>query len=102
MKNGVIFRLFWYQWHPIECLGQTNNIQTDNECLWMGFVMLLGCGGWVEPTWEHFLSESWYLTYHTLLRTTILAVNDSMLLNNGKIALTQQSTSMVETVSIGG
>ena len=39
---------------------------------------------------------------HTLLRTTILAVNDPMLLNNGKIALTQQSTSMVETVSIGG
>ena len=33
---------------------------------------------------------------HTLSRTTILAVNDPMLLNNGKIALTQQSTSMVE------
>ena len=42
------------------------------------------------------------LVRHTLLRTTILAVNDPMLLNNGKIALTQQSTSMVETVSIGG
>ena len=63
IKNGVIFHLFWYQWHPIECLGQTNNIQTDRGCLWMVFVMLLGCGGWIEPTREHFLSESWYLTY---------------------------------------
>ena len=63
IKNGVIFHLFWYQWHPIECLGQTNNIQTDRGCLWVVFVMLLGCGGWIEPTWEHFLSESWYLTY---------------------------------------
>ena len=51
IKNEVIFHLFWYQWHPIECLGQTNNIQTDRGCLWMGFVMLLGCGVWIEPTW---------------------------------------------------
>ena len=39
-----MFHLFWYQWHPIECLGQTNNIQSDRGCLWMGFVMLFG--GW--------------------------------------------------------
>jgi hypothetical protein len=60
--------------------------------------MLLGCGGLIggliEPTWEHFLSESWYLT--TLLRATILAVNDTMLLISGKMALTQQSTTIVE------
>ena len=31
-----------------------------------------------------------------LLRTTILAVNDPMLLNSGKNALTQQSTGIVE------
>ena len=35
-------------------------------------------------------------TSHTLLRTTIWAVNDPMLLNSGKNALTQQSTSMGE------
>ena len=29
----------------------------------MGFVMLVGCGGWIGPTWEQFLSLSWYLTY---------------------------------------
>ena len=29
----------------------------------MGFVMHLGCGGWIGPTWEHFLSQSWYLAY---------------------------------------
>ena len=33
-------------------------------------------------------------TTHTLSRTTILAVNDLMLINNGNIALTQQSTSI--------
>ena len=44
IKNGLMFHLFWYQWHPIECLGQTNNIQSDRGCLWMGFVMLFG--GW--------------------------------------------------------
>ena len=33
IKNEVIFHLFWYQWHSIECLGQYNNEQTDRECL---------------------------------------------------------------------
>ena len=60
----------------------------------MGFVMLVGCGGWIGPMWGQFLSLNWYLT--TLLRTTILAVNDPMLLNSGKNALTQQSTGTVE------
>ena len=35
-------------------------------------------------------------TSHTLLRTTISAANDTMLLISGKMALTQQSTIMVE------
>ena len=35
-------------------------------------------------------------TSHTLLRTTILAVNDPMLLNRGKKSLTQQSTNIGE------
>ena len=35
-------------------------------------------------------------TSHTILRTTILAVYDPMLLNRGKKALTQQSTSIEE------
>jgi len=62
--------------------------------------MLFGYGGWLGPMGNMFCVRVG--TSHTLLRTTILAVNDPMLLNNGKIALTQQSTSMVETVSIGG
>ena len=33
-------------------------------------------------------------TSHTILRTTILAVNDPMLLNSGKKSSTQQSTSI--------
>ena len=52
--------------------------------------MVFGYWGWLGPTWEHVLSESWYLTYPPL--TTILAVNDPMLLISGKMALTQQST----------
>jgi hypothetical protein len=35
-------------------------------------------------------------TSHTLLRTTKLAMNDTIMVSSGKIALTQQSTSMVE------
>jgi len=60
----------------------------------MGFVMLFG--GWrVDRTnmGTIFISE---LVPHTLFRTTILAVNDPMLLNSGKNALTQQSTGTVE------
>ena len=56
--------------------------------------MLLGCGGLIEPTWEHFCLRVG--TSHTLLRTTILAVNDTMLLISGKMALTQQSTTIAE------
>ena len=25
--------------------------------------MLVGVGGWIGPTWEQFLSQSWYFTY---------------------------------------
>ena len=93
IKNGVMFHLFWYQWHPIECLGQTNNIQSDRGCLWMGFVMLFG--GWrVDRTnmGTIFISE---LVPHYPPQK-ILAINDPMLLNSGKNALTQQSTGTVE------
>ena len=41
-----------------------------------------------------FLTEM--VTSHTILKTTILAVNDPMLLNRGKKALTQQSTNIGE------
>ena len=41
-----------------------------------------------------FLTEM--VTSHTILRTTILAVYDPMLLNRGEKALTQQSTSIEE------
>ena len=41
-----------------------------------------------------FLTEM--VTSHTILRTTILAVHDPMLLNTGKTSLTQQSTSIEE------
>ena len=56
--------------------------------------MLLGGGGWIGPTWDHFLSQSWYLTY--LLQNNHLAVNEPMLPNSGKNALTQQSTGIGE------
>ena len=72
---------------------QTIYNPTEDAFGW-GLSCYLGCGGWIGPTWEPFLSRSWYLT--TLLRTTILAVNDPMLLNSGKNALTQQSTGTVE------
>ena len=52
--------------------------------------MMLWSGGWIGPTWEQFLSLSWYLTYPLL--NNHLAVNDTMLLISGKMALTQQST----------
>jgi hypothetical protein len=41
-----------------------------------------------------FLTEM--VTSHTILKTTILALNDTMLLISGKIALTQQSTNIGE------
>ena len=44
IKNEVIFHLFWYQWHPIECLGQTNNIQPTEDVFRWGVWCYLGMG----------------------------------------------------------
>ena len=57
----------------------------------MGFVMLVGCGGWIGPMWGQFLSLSWYLTYPPL-NNHFGSRNDPMLLISGKMAFTQQST----------
>ena len=56
--------------------------------------------GWIGPNGEHFLSWSWY--QHTLIRTTVLPVNDPILLNGGKKGLTQQSTGIGERFFISG
>jgi len=50
--------------------------------------------------WGTFLSWSWY--QHTLIRTTVLPVNDPILLNGGKKGLTQQSTGIGERFFISG
>ena len=56
----------------------------------------LSCYLGVEGGWNQH-GNNFYLrvgTSHTLSRTTILAVNDPMLLNSGKKSSTQQSTSI--------
>ena len=97
-----MFYLFWYQWHSFECLNlnQTTINKPVEGAFSSGLWCYLGGGGWIGPTWEQFLSQSWYLT--TLLGTTILAVNDPMLLNSGKNVLTQQSTGIAERFLLVG
>ena len=95
-----MFHLFWYQWHSFGCLNQTTINKPVEGALSSGFWCYLGGGGWIGPTWEQFLSQSWYLT--TLLRTNILAPNDPMLLNSGKNVLTQQSTGIAERFLLVG
>ena len=59
-------------------------------CLWCCLAM----EGGYEQHMIVFLTEM--VTSHTILKTTILALNDTMLLISGKIALTQQSTNIGE------
>ena len=99
-KMGWFFTYFGIDGTILNAWDKTTINKPFSGVYRWGLWCYFGCGGWIGPTWEHFLSLSWYLTYPP--QNNHFGSKWYHAAHQWQNALTQQSTGIGRTVFIGG